>query len=405
MKIGVIGGGAAGFYAAIQAKEGNDMAHVILFEKSSKLLSKVRISGGGRCNVTNGSEDIEALAAAYPRGQRLMKRALWQFSTVHIKAWFEDHGVKLYTQDDGRVFPVSDDSRSIIDALLKAADALSIEIRTSSAIEKIEKNDGFILSGSKVNEKVDKVIVASGGSPKIEGLQWLKHLGHKIEPPVPSLFTFNMPDENVTSLPGVSVQKADVTIVGSKWSANGPLLITHWGMSGPAILKLSAFAARDLAQGHYRFKLKVNWTGGFNQLEVKSQLLALISSDQAKTLSALKVFDLPKRLWSYLLDKTGLEERKPCAELGQKSINRLVEVLTNDQYEVNGKTTFKEEFVTCGGVSLKSIDWKTMESKVVPGMYFAGEVLDIDGVTGGYNFQAAWTTGYIAGRSCAFTDK
>lgn len=403
MKIAIIGGGAAGFFSAIAAKENHPKAEVILFEKTQKLLAKVRISGGGRCNVTNASTSIKQLSEAYPRGGKSLKKAFRIFSTTDTRTWFESRGVQLYAQDDNRVFPVSDSSQSIIDCLMSETRRLKISIQTGTRIEAIEAqaNEQLILHFSKAHHQTqvfDRVIVASGGSPKKSGLDWLEKLGHQIELPVPSLFTFNMPSEKITQLMGVVAENALVRIQGHKLQSQGPLLITHWGMSGPAILKLSAFGARLLSECGYRFKVQLNWTGIVNQEEVKLSIEDTIIAHPKKKLSNVRLFGLPERLWLFLLQKCDLQPDRRWLDLGKKSIHKLVTTLTHDIYDVSGKTTFKEEFVTCGGVSLKSINMNTMESKVCKNLYFAGEVMDIDGITGGYNFQAAWTTGFIAGK-------
>lgn len=401
MKVAVIGGGAAGFFSALQVKENFPDAQVTIFEKTGKLLSKVKVSGGGRCNVTNGQSDIEILSAAYPRGMRLMKRALWSFNTTDIRQWFEERGVGLYVQEDGRVFPTTDDSSTIVDCFLQEARLHEIQIKIKSPVVQIEKVKDKIQIKIKGQDQMltfDRVIVATGGSPKREGFEWLQRLGHRIVPPVPSLFTFNMPDEEVSNLMGVSVDPVEVVVQGSKLSSEGPLLITHWGMSGPAVLKLSAFGARELHDLNYNFSIRVNWTAMKDHGDVAEQLTLVMRSQADKAINLTKPFNLPKRLWSFLIERAGVDGTKRWINLQKKAFNRLVHVLTNDVYRVRGKTTFKEEFVTCGGVDLKSIDWKTMESKAVPGLYFAGEILDIDGVTGGYNFQAAWTTAFLAAK-------
>ena len=400
MKIGVIGGGAAGFFSAIQAKTNHPESTVVIFEKTKKLLSKVKISGGGRCNVTNACTSIAELSKAYPRGGKQLKKLFPQFNTVHIREWFEARGVELYAQDDQRVFPVSDDAQTIIDCLIAETKNLGISIKVGANVKKLtpEKN-GFLVYLDEVNALFfDKVIVASGGSPKEKGLQWLTDLGHKIEHPVPSLFTFNMPKEKVKTLMGVAVKNVTTKIQGEKLTATGPLLITHWGMSGPAILVLSSFGARLLAKKDYQFNLQVNWTNEQSQEVVKSSIVSTVANHGQKQLQNIRPFDLPARLWLFLLEKINLSKNQKWDEIGKKGLHKIVEALSNDIYTVSGKTTFKEEFVTCGGVALTSVNTKTMESKEVPGLYFAGEVLDIDAITGGYNFQAAWTTGFVAGR-------
>ncbi len=402
MKIAIIGGGAAGFFSAISAKENHPNAHVAIFEKSRNFLSKVKISGGGRCNVTNGSTDIKTLSKAYPRGGNLLKKAFYTFSTQHTMEWFEDRGVALMTQDDNCVFPVSQDSQSVIDCFLSQTKILGIKIHLGQGIKSIEPVEGQLklkFSKDKFPDEVfHKVIVATGGSPKRSGLEWLEKLGHKIVDPVPSLFTFNMPAESVRDLMGIVVEETLVNIQGTKLKSDGPLLITHWGMSGPAILKLSAFGARLLSEMNYECKAQVNWVNEVNVEFVREELKEIITKHSQKLLTNFRPYLLPERLWHYLLKKCDFPENKRWNELGKKGLNKLITILTNDIYQVKGKTTFKEEFVTCGGVSLESINSKTMESKVCKNLYFAGEVMDIDGITGGYNFQSAWTTGFIAGK-------
>ncbi len=402
MKVAIIGGGAAGFFSAIAAKRNHPDAAVTIFEKSKKLLSKVKVSGGGRCNVTNGCTSIKQLSEAYPRGGKALKKAFRIFSTQHTMEWFESRGVPLVTQEDNCVFPVSQDSQSIIDCFLKEARQLGIKIEIGKGVKTITPiNDQLQLEFIKENHPTsifDKVIVTTGGSPKRSGLEWLEQLNHKIEDPVPSLFTFNMPAESVRELMGIVVENTLVSIQGTKLKSGGPLLITHWGMSGPAILKLSAFGARILNEMGYEFKVQVNWVNVSNNELVAAAIKNIIKEHPKKQLSSFRPYYLPERLWFYLLEKSALPTTKKWEELGKKGLNKLVSTLTNDTYAVKGKTTFKEEFVTCGGISLESIDFKTMQSKVCKNLYFAGELLDIDGITGGYNFQAAWTTAFIAGK-------
>ena len=400
LKIAIIGGGAAGFFAAIAAKENYPDAQVCIYEKTTKILSKVKVSGGGRCNVTNGVNSISDLAKAYPRGGKKLKKAFRVFNNQDTMQWFETRGVPLKIEENNHVFPVSDSSQSIIDCFLEIAKRLHIEIYTKTSIEGIEPIDNQILLKVKDgnNKRMDKVIIATGGSAKRQGFEWLEGLGHHIENPVPSLFTFNMPKEKVRELMGVAVKEALVTIQGTKLKQSAPLLITHWGMSGPAILKLSAFGARLLSDLHYQFKVQINWTNVQNVNVVMEDLEGIVKNNPQKLLQNVKPYGLPERLWLFLLAKAELSPQKKWHELGKKGLNKLMSILTFDVYEVNGKTTFKEEFVTCGGVSLESINFETMESRVCKNLYFAGEVLDIDGITGGYNFQAAWTTGFIAGK-------
>lgn len=396
--VAVIGGGAAGFFAALSAAQHHPNAEVVLFEKSNKLLAKVKVSGGGRCNVTHACFSPAVLAKSYPRGGKQLKKAFSEFHATHTVEWFTTRGVPLKTEEDGRMFPEANTSQAIIDCLMREAESAGIDIRMSSPIREIKPSTsntgGFDLHG----ERFDRVVVASGGSPKPTGFDWIRAWGHTISEPVPSLFTFNMPKESVTARMGLVVQDAIVRIQGTKLSHQGPVLITHWGMSGPAVLKLSAWGARELEQRGYSFAIQVNWVGLSNESEVSELMSATAAEAHKKKLVNACPFDLPKNFWQFLLEKSGLDTNTPWMELGKKGRNRLVNTLLNDTYHVQGKTTFKEEFVTCGGVALGEVDFKTMQSRVVPGLYFAGEVLDVDGITGGFNFQAAWTTGFVAGQ-------
>ena len=400
MKIAIIGGGAAGFFSAITVKENFPNAEVILFEKSRKTLSKVKISGGGRCNITNACPDISELAKAYPRGNRFLKRAFYTFNNQDAMQWFESKGISLVIQKDNCVFPKSQKSQSIIDLFINETTRLGIEIKLEMKVSKLVSKDEKLTINfeNKQSQSFDKIIVATGGSPKKVGLKWLEDLNHTIQSPVPSLFTFNMPNEAVSKLMGVVVENTLVSIQGSKIEAKGALLITHWGMSGPAIIKLSSYAARLLNEKDYQFNVQVNWVNDKNNTNIQQHLFKIVQQHPHKMLSKIKPFALPERLWHFLLEKTDLSIHKKWNELGKKGINKLVSILTNDIYKVKGKTTFKEEFVTCGGIDLNNINVSTMQSKSIKNLYFAGEVLDIDGITGGYNFQAAWTTGYIAGK-------
>ncbi|MFK8101119.1 MAG: NAD(P)/FAD-dependent oxidoreductase [Saprospiraceae bacterium] len=402
MNVAIIGGGAAGFFAAMAAKHHHRNAQVTIFEKSKKFLSKVKVSGGGRCNVTNGCTSIKKLVMAYPRGGKVLKKAFQVFSTQDTMDWFESRGVALVTQADNCVFPASQSSQTIIDCFLQETRKLGIDIQLQKAITQIEPIDEKLRLHFKKDDSpaltFDKVIVATGGSPKRTGLTWLEDLQHEIEDPVPSLFTFNMPEESIRSLMGIVIEKTLVSIQGTKLKADGPLLITHWGMSGPAILKLSAFGARLLSEKGYEFNVQVNWVNVQNDQIVRDNLESIVGNHTHKILANFRPYGLRERLWLYLLEKCQLSPQKRWGELGKKGINKLINILTNDIYSVKGKTTFKEEFVTCGGISLKSIDPKTMQSKVCKNLYFAGELMDIDGITGGYNFQAAWTTAFIAGK-------
>ena len=401
LNIAVIGGGAAGFFAAITAKRSNPEARVTIFERAQKVLAKVLITGGGRCNVTNSFAKITDLKQAYPRGDKMMKRLFNVFDHNDTWQWFEKRGVKLLTQADECVFPVSQSAHSIVDALTNEALLLGVDVRTGHALEDIRpigNGDLQLVFKGKKPLVFHRVAITTGGSPRAEGLQYLARLGHDIVPPVPSLFTFNIADVAFKALMGTVVEDVSVAIVGTKLRATGPLLVTHWGMSGPAVLKLSSYGARHVNDCGYKFQISVNWVG-LNGAMVGEQLQNIIENNRRKQLSSVHPFGLPSRLWQYILYKVGLDVDKRWDELGKKGINKLVETLTNDLYNVTGKGAFREEFVTCGGVSLGNINLNTMESKVCPHLFFAGEVLDVDAITGGFNLQAAWTTGYVAGKS------
>jgi predicted Rossmann fold flavoprotein len=399
MNIAIIGGGAAGFFAAFSVREHHPNAVITIYEKSDKLLSKVKISGGGRCNLTHACFKPSQLSKFYPRGEKQLKKAFSQFNTNHTVEWFQSRGVELKAEADNRMFPVTDNSQTIIDCFLREAQQKKITILQKSPITKIlAKGGAFELQLMTKSIHMDKVIVATGGSPKIKGFEWLSDLGHQIIAPVPSLFTFNMPNEPIKKLMGLVAENATVRIQGSKLQYTGPLLVTHWGMSGPAILKLSAWGARLLNDCNYQFKTQVNWVSAKNEEEVFKVISDCQLSYHKRKIVNKNPFSIPNRLWLFLLDKVGIGSEVIWADLNKKSRNRLVNTIFNDVYEVSGKTTFKEEFVTSGGVSLADVDIKTMQSRVCENLYFAGEVIDIDGITGGFNFQAAWTTGFIAGK-------
>ena len=399
-KVGIIGGGAAGFFAALSVKEHYPDYDVTLFEKTSKVLSKVKVSGGGRCNVTHDCLDIPTLCLAYPRGGKNLMSLFYQFNVTDTISWFESRGIPLKTEIDGRMFPSTNNSQTIIDCLLSEMKRLNIVLHLGQTIENIEKEGGgwrFHFK-DKPFQNFDYVIIATGGSPKINGFDWLQNLGHSIIPPVPSLFTFNMPNEPIKKLMGLVVENATVKIKNSKIITKGPLLITHWGMSGPAILKASSFGARELSQQGYEFEIQVNWVEQTNTELLFNQLQELAELNTQKAIGKTKIFMIPSRLWNYLLSKVEISSDKKWNEIGKKKFRQLVTILTQDHYQVSGKTTFKEEFVTCGGIDLSEIDLKTMASKKVKNLYFAGEVIDIDAITGGYNFQAAWSGGFVAGK-------
>lgn len=401
-RIAVIGGGAAGFMAAISARTHRPDAEVLLLEKGDKLLGKVRISGGGRCNVTHACPEPRKLARHYPRGEAFLRKVFEQWGQPEAVQWFARHGVGLKTEPDGRMFPTTDDSRTVIDALQGAARDLGVRIRLHSPVPRMERVDGaWLLATPQGPLHADRVVVATGGSPKADGLEWLRALGHEVVAPVPSLFTFNLPGEGIRELMGVVAPSVRLRIEGTKLESTGPLLITHWGLSGPAVLRLSAFGARVLHERGYAYTVRLHWLGEVGEPEAREQLLAEASTHPKRQLSNATSFGLPARLWAYLLERAGLAAEKPLNELGPRQLHRLLDVLTNDKYAARGKTTFKEEFVTAGGIALTHVDPRTMASTVHPGLHFCGEVLDIDGITGGFNFQAAWSTGWLAGRAAA----
>lgn len=400
LKVVIIGGGAAGYFAALSCKAHHPDAVVTIIEKTTKVLSKVKISGGGRCNVTNAERDIKVLSSYYPRGGNQLRKLFSTFNTQHTIDWFESRGVALKTYEDGHIFPVSNDSQTIIDCFQREVDKLKIRVLMRWRLQEVVPlESGFRIEfEDRKPLRCDKIIVATGGHPKRANFDWMEKLGHKIEPPVPSLFTFNIPDNPITDLMGVVMNPALVRIQGTKLKGEGPLLVTHWGMSGPAILKMSAWGARVLAGMNYQFKIQVNWVNQLNENLVRNQLEQSLPKMGRKLLKNMNPWGIPTRLWVFLLKRADIDLNTPWGHIGKKVKNRMLNVLINDIYEVRGKTTFKEEFVTCGGVSLSSLNMSTMESKVCPGMYFAGEVIDIDGLTGGYNFQAAWTTAFVAGK-------
>tara|TARA_R110002012_G_scaffold252147_4_gene430997 strand:- start:97797 stop:99035 length:1239 start_codon:yes stop_codon:yes gene_type:complete len=403
----IIGAGAAGIFGAINIAIKNPDAKVMVLEKSSKLLSKVKISGGGRCNVTNVCQEPQELIKHYPRGHKKLRKAFEQFGSKETIAWFENRGVQLKAEADGRMFPITDDSQTIIDCLLNECKKHKVEILTKVAVESVSKTENGYSLTIKGQEKIecDKVLVATGGHNKLESFQWLADLGHSISEPIPSLFTFNLPNSHITTLSGVSVSDVEVKIAGTKLSHHGPLLITHWGMSGPAVLKLSAWGARILYDKNYKYSVLVNWLATSNEEEARMRLIEFQSENPKKMLFNSNPYQLPKRLWEYLLTKCDIDEGLRWNNFSGKKFNKLVNHLVADLYEASGKTTFKEEFVTAGGVKLGDVNMQTMESRNCPGLFFAGEVLDIDGVTGGFNFQAAWTTAWLASQGISENEK
>ncbi len=435
MKVAIVGAGAAGCFCAIELKRRMPSASVEVFEAGAKALAKVAITGGGRCNLTNSFEGISSLSAAYPRGDKLMKRLFRTFDQKSAWRWFENEGVKLVLQEDHCVFPASQDAMEIVNTLLARMRQAGVTLHTKRKVTGIfpRPDGGYTLSVpelSKVqslrhaqlprgsvaelvegpmpqkyqrrddrNFQADIVVVTTGGSPELSGLGMLDGLELEIVPPVPSLFTLNLPGSPVRELMGTVVDNANASLVGTKLKAAGPLLITHWGMSGPAILKLSSYAARYLAEKEYSATLSVNWFGGLGEQDVRDRILSLSKDNPQKQILNSHPSELPSRLWAYMITKAGIREDTRWAELGSKGMNRLVNTLINDEYQIRGKSRFKEEFVTCGGVALSNINLNTLESKNHPGLYFAGEVLDVDAITGGFNLQAAWSMGYTVARS------
>jgi predicted Rossmann fold flavoprotein len=398
-KIAIIGGGAAGFFAAIAAKQHWPDASVSLLEKSNKFLSKVKISGGGRCNVTHDSPDINELSKAYPRGSTQLRKAFHQFSATDTVQWFESRNIPLKIYPDGCIFPLANDSQVIIDCFLNTCRQLGVKLQLQQHISNIVVNsENVSIQNNEEIQTYDQVIICAGGHPKRSSLNWLESIGLEMIEPLPSLFTFNMPKNPICELMGTVVPNATVKIEGTKLSGQGPLLITHWGMSGPAVLLLSAWGARLLAEKNYHFHVLVNWLDQKKEETLRQELQHTIAAHSAKKLSNWNPTPLTNRLWNHLLERAEISPDLRWAEIGKKALNKLVNTLLNDRFEVQGKTTFKEEFVTAGGVALSEIDFQTMKSKKFPRLSFAGEVLDIDGITGGFNFQAAWTTGFIAGK-------
>lgn len=392
MRTAVVGGGAAGFFLAINLKEKMPDMEVTIMERGKRVLAKVEVSGGGRCNCTNSFSSVRDLRQVYPRGHQLMKRLFKVFDHRDAYQWFERHGVPLVTQEDECVFPKSQDSHSVIDCFLHHARRLGVNILTERKVETLSELDAY-----------DFIAVTTGGSPRREGLQWLEPSGIEIVPPVPSLFTFSVKDEALRSLMGTVVEDASVMLPGTKMRASGALLLTHWGMSGPAVLKLSSYAARLLHQNDYRSPLAVNWTGR-TLADVLGGLEACMMEHPQKQLAGYRPFGLSGRLWDYLLHKgLGSRSTNRWMNLNQKELNRLANILCNDIYQIDGRAAFKDEFVTCGGVSLDSVDARSLQCKTLPNLFFAGEVLDIDGITGGFNFQAAWTTAYVVANAIATT--
>jgi len=402
--VAIIGGGAAGFFSAIACVEANRKARVIVFEKSRHILSKVRISGGGRCNVTHACFDPPELVKNYPRGSKELLGAFYSWQPGNTVDWFEAKGVALKIEEDGRIFPTTDTSSTIVDCLVESATNLGIEVRTQSGVDSVSQSASgkFALSlvdGSRL--EADRVIIASGGGERSGGLKVAREFGHTITELAPSLFTFHIDDPRIKGLQGLSVKCIRVACKQAKLEQNGPVLVTHWGLSGPAILKLSAWGARTFARLGYSFEIQINWLGGLSNEDVRTCLSDQKQDAGRKSITTHCPFDLPKRIWERMTEAAGIESQFRWAQLTKQQTARLTEELVDGRYRVTGKSMNKEEFVTCGGVRLEEIDFRRMESKRVRGLHFAGEVMDIDGLTGGFNFQAAWTTGWMAGTSIA----
>ena len=389
----IVGGGAAGFFSAINIVERNPKLKVAILERGKEVLSKVRVSGGGRCNVTHACFEPNELVKYYPRGEKELRGPFHQFCSGDTIEWFEKHGVELKIEDDGRMFPVSNSSQTIIDCFLTASHKLGITILTGQSVQSIFKKDNcWKIETQTENYLAEKLILATGSNPKIWDM--LHTFGHAIVTPVPSLFTFNIKDPRIKELPGIATQ-VSVKVIGSKLESTGPLLITHWGMSGPAILKLSAWGARILHDKNYQFAIEINWLNDIESEEAEMLLKELKQEHAKKTVAKKSPFELQNRLWESLVLASGISNETKWADLSKIQLQNLANQLTKGLFQVNGKSTFKEEFVTAGGIDLKEINFKTMESKLHPNLYFAGEIVNIDAITGGFNFQNAWTSGFI----------
>jgi predicted Rossmann fold flavoprotein len=412
IRVIVVGGGAAGFFAAISCAEKlGANGTVTLLEATAHPLAKVRVSGGGRCNVTHACFEPRELLKKYPRGGRELLGAFSRFQPRDTVAWFAARGVELKTEEDGRMFPVTDDSATIVDCLTRAAEQAGVKIVTSLGVRTVERSP--MASGSSSgsafwltltddsNLRCERLLIATGGNKSSAGLIIAEKLGHSIVPPVPSLFTFHIDDKRLEGLSGVSVPNATTAVSGTKLKESGPLLITHWGLSGPAILKLSAWGARELAKAGYEFPVTVNFAGTLSRELLLKELTLVREKNPRKQITTWSPLDMPQRLWERLVTSSGILATAPWAQVGNAALASLAAQLTAAEFKVVGKSLFKEEFVTCGGVKLSEVDFRTMESRVCPGLHFAGEVLDIDGITGGFNFQSAWTTGWLAGQAMA----
>jgi predicted Rossmann fold flavoprotein len=395
----IVGGGAAGFFSAINIVERNPKLKVAILERGKEVLSKVRVSGGGRCNVTHACFDPNELVKFYPRGEKELRGPFHQFCSGDTIEWFEKHGIELKIEDDGRMFPVSNSSQTIIDCFLHASHKLGITILTGQSVQSIFKKENcWKIETQTENYLAEKLILATGSNPKIWDM--LHAFGHAIITPVPSLFTFNVKDPRIKELPGIATQ-VNVKVIGSKLESTGPLLITHWGMSGPAILKLSAWGARILHDKNYQFAIEVNWLNDIETEEAETLLKELKQEHAKKTVAKKSPLEVQNRLWESLVLASGIGAETKWADLSKIQLQNLANQLTKGIFQVNGKSTFKEEFVTAGGIDLKEINFKTMESKLHPNLYFAGEIVNIDAITGGFNFQNAWTSGFIVANAIA----
>lgn len=431
MIVAIIGCGASGSFCAIELKRRLPSARVEVFESKRKALAKVAVTGGGRCNLTNSFEGVTNLSQAYPRGDKLMKRVFRNFDHTDTWKWFESEGVALTLQEDNCVFPASQDAMEIVDLLLKRMKQLGVALHTGRKVTAVysrnisaeggetgptgscanavpdkpsgpDQGAAYVIRSEGFEDfEADIVVVTTGGSPRLSGMDLLDGLDLEIVPPVPSLFSFNIPDKDMRSLMGTVVENAAASLVGTGFKASGPLLVTHWGMSGPAILRLSSYAARHLAENGHKSRLSVNWLGLANENDARNELEAVARENSKKLISNCRPTPIPSRLWLHLLAKTGIRDGLRWAELGSKGMNRIVNILVNDTYEVSGKSRHTEEFVTCGGVSLTNIDFSSLECKTHKGLFFAGEALDVDAVTGGFNLQAAWSTGWLVAKSIA----
>jgi predicted Rossmann fold flavoprotein len=402
-KIAIIGGGAAGFFAAIACARANPANEVSIYERGSEFLTKVRISGGGRCNVTHACFEPRAMSERYPRGERALISPLHRFSPGDTVAWFEERGVQLKTEEDGRMFPVTDSSETIIDCLMNEAKAAGVRLFSRKGIETAARSaNSFELhfaAGDTTN--CDRLLLSTGGTTSMSGERIARGLGHTLLPAVPSLFSFHVATPWLRSLPGVSVQNVEASVPGTRLRERGALLITHNGVSGPAILRLSAWGARGLHGMDYEFVLRINWVPTLNEEEIRAQLQSFRNSNPNRHVMNSPVASLPARLWEQLVLAAGIDREARWTTLSRANATALAHLLARTELEVNGKSLNKEEFVTCGGVNLREVNFKTMESRITPRLYFAGELLDVDGITGGFNFQAAWTTGWIAGNAMA----